>query len=305
MSIIEHTSLSITDFFKSLQNDICTSLELTDGKSKFREDAWERPGGGGGLSRIITNGNIFEKGGVNYSAVFGKTPEIIAKSFDLPEKSEFYATGLSIVIHPFNPHIPIIHSNIRYFELDNGVKWFGGGIDLTPIYIIEDDARFFHQSLKHVCDSFSPDYYPRFRKWADDYFYITHRKETRGIGGIFFDRLREDENCTFANRFEFVKQVGNCFVPVYTEIVKRNHYRNYNDKEKQWQLLRRGRYVEFNLIYDKGTRFGLDTDGRVESILMSLPAVAGWEYNYVPKKGSAEEKTLKLLRKDVQWSYEL
>ncbi len=197
--------------------------------------------------------------------------------------------------------VPIIHMNVRYFEQDNGVYWFGGGIDLTPHYIVEEDAKYFHTQLKNACDQHHLSYYPEFKKWADDYFFIQHRNETRGVGGIFFDRLAENEKFTKEQRFEFVKSVGNTFAPAYTSLIKKNKDLPYTENEKQWQFLRRGRYVEFNLVYDKGTKFGLETNGRIESILMSLPEHASWIYNFKPQSGSKEEKTLSLLKKGVNW----
>jgi len=283
-----------------LQDEICKGLETSDGAAVFQEDKWERPGGGGGRTRVIEHGAVLEKGGVNYSAVHGPTPEKIAHALKL-DAGEFFATGVSIVMHTQNPWVPIIHMNVRYFEMSNGVHWFGGGIDVTPHYILPDDAVFFHDKLKRVCDSFDPGYYPTFKKWADDYFYITHRKETRGIGGIFFDRLQGKDEAQFAQYWQFVQAVGKSFLPVYQELIKRNKDKAYTEKEKQWQYLRRGRYVEFNLVYDKGTKFGLDTDGRSESILMSLPPTANWKYNHQPDPGSPEQQTLAWLNKDMDW----
>lgn len=293
----------IRDWFKKLQQCICIALEETDGKGKFIYDPWERPGGGGGIAHVLTHGAIIEKGGVNFSAVYGTTPEPVLRSLNLPttETPDFFATGVSIVIHPLNPWVPIIHMNVRYFEMSNGISWFGGGIDLTPHYVDETDARYFHQQLKTVCDNHHPSYYPDFKKWADDYFFIKHRNETRGIGGIFFDYLKADNGFTKASRFEFIKSVGNAFAPVYTKLMKKNSELPYTENEKKWQHLRRGRYVEFNLVWDRGTKFGLDTDGRTESILMSLPPQAQWEYNYKPEENSREAKTLSLLRKDINW----
>lgn len=302
----------IRDWFKTLQQDICQQLEEADGKGKFISDTWERPGGGGGISRVITDGRIIEKGGVNFSEVWGKTPEPTAKLLNLPlsdksEYPEFFATGISIVLHPSNPMVPIIHMNVRYFEIqpsasqEKNIWWFGGGIDLTPHYINEADAGYFHRQMKAVCDQHHPSYYPEFKKWADDYFFIKHRNETRGIGGIFFDYLKAENGFTKASRFEFIKSVGNAFAPLYTHFMKQNHSLPFGEKHKQWQYLRRGRYVEFNLVWDRGTKFGLETDGRAESILMSLPPQANWVYNYQPDKGSEEEKTISLLRKGVDW----
>lgn len=297
--MIEPDKEIITKYFKTLQDNICRQLETADGGAPFREDAWERPGGGGGRSRVI-QGRHIEKGGVNFSAVFGPMPEKITQALGV-EPGSFYATGVSIVLHPANPHVPIIHMNVRFFEMSSGAWWFGGGIDLTPHYVDPVDARFFHRQLKSVCDRFHPDYYPAFKKWADDYFYLKHRRETRGIGGIFFDRLGKENEFDKAQRFEFVKAVGETFAPTYISLLDRHKDQPYSATEKEWQLLRRGRYVEFNLVWDKGTKFGLDTDGRTESILMSLPPLAGWEYDHRPPAGSREAETLSLLKKGIDW----
>jgi coproporphyrinogen III oxidase len=297
------TKETIRDWFKSLQEEVCNALESADGKGRFVADEWQRPGGGGGVSRVIENGNVIEKGGVNFSAVWGKTPEATLKTLKLDEKvaADFFATGVSIVIHPFNPFVPIIHMNVRYFEMSNGTWWFGGGIDLTPHYVSEEDARYFHKQLQCVCDAFDQDFYPTFKTWADDYFFIRHRNETRGIGGIFFDHLKDDTGFTKASRFEFVKAVGSAFAGIYTHFMNTNKHLPFNDTNKQWQFLRRGRYVEFNLVWDRGTKFGLETDGRTESILMSLPPQANWVYQFTPEKGSPEEQTLILLKKGIDW----
>ena len=291
----------IAAWFRELQLHICSELEAEDGKAEFVEDTWERPGGGGGHTRVIQHGNVFEKGGVNFSAVHGKLAENIVKALGVAT-DEFFATGVSIVIHPINPFVPIIHMNVRYFELSDGTYWFGGGIDLTPHYIIDADARFFHNALKTTCDQFDLDYYPKFKKWADDYFFIQHRKETRGIGGIFFDRLKENDAKSKKDIWNFVKAVGQTFAPTYRQLVASNKAQPYSDKNLEWRNLRRGRYVEFNLVYDKGTKFGLETDGRIESILMSLPEQASWVYNHHPVEKSAESQTLTLLRKGVDWT---
>jgi coproporphyrinogen III oxidase len=297
------TKEEIRDWFMGLQERISTQLEAADAKGKFISDQWQRSGGGGGITRVIADGSIIEKGGVNFSAVWGKTPEPVLQSMKLDpsDHPDFFATGVSIVLHPFNPMVPVIHMNVRYFEMTNGTWWFGGGIDLTPHYVNVEDARHFHLALKAVCDQHHPSYYPEFKNWADDYFYLKHRKETRGIGGIFFDYLKNDSGFTKESRFDFVKTLGDAFAPLYIHFMKKNHNLPFTDSEKQWQYLRRGRYVEFNLVWDRGTKFGLDTDGRTESILMSLPPQAQWVYNYQPVEGSAEEKTLKLLKKGIDW----
>ena len=299
----------ISDWLRNLQDSICSALEKADGKSHFEEENWIREEGGGGRTRIIKEGAVIEKGGVLFSAVEGDAPDFLFKEKEhsaspLTEqkvKPKFFATGVSIVIHPQNPMVPIIHMNIRYFEMTGGIKWLGGGIDLTPHYIVEEDAKYFHSELKKVCDRHHSDYYTKFKNWADDYFYIPHRKETRGIGGIFFDRLNEGDGMDFKKNLDFWNEVGETFAPVYTELIARNKNKAFTEKNKQWQLLRRGRYVEFNLVYDKGTKFGLETNGRVESILMSLPKLASWEYDFKPEKNSEEEKTLRLLKKNVNW----
>lgn len=287
--------------YQIIQDEICLALEQLDGKSKFVEELWDREGGGGGRTRIIQQGDIIEKGGVNFSAVHGKLPEPIKKSFGV-EEDNFFATGVSIVLHPNNPHVPIIHMNIRYFELNEQVRWFGGGIDLTPHYVVPEDARYFHQSLKDVCDRHHPDFYRDFKAWADNYFFIKHRKETRGIGGVFYDKLTPAKTgLSFSQIFDFSCELGRTFAPVYSEIVNRHRHQQYSPREKDWQLLRRGRYVEFNLVYDAGTRFGLETDGRIESILMSLPLQANWFYDFKAEPNSAEQATLDLLKKDIDW----
>lgn len=291
----------ITHDFMKIQDHICSKLELGDGKGTFHEDKWERAEGGGGRTRIFRNGKIIEKGGVAFSAVEGPTPDKILDKLKL-EKADFFATGVSIVIHPISPMVPIIHMNIRYFEMSNGVRWFGGGIDLTPHYVDLEDAKYFHQEVKKTCDLHHPDYYPKFKKWADDYFFIKHRNETRGIGGIFFDRLESNDPVEMKKIFEFVKSVGYLFPKVYRYFMAKNNALPYSEPEKKWQALRRGRYVEFNLVWDAGTKFGLDTNGRTESILMSMPPLANWEYMHQPKEGSPEAKTLEYLKKDIDWA---
>jgi coproporphyrinogen III oxidase len=271
-------------------------MEKADGKARFKEDIWQRPGGGGGITRVIENGAVIEKGGVNFSAVHGILNDKIRKTLNI-DATSFFATGISIVIHPLNPFVPIIHMNTRYFEVDEKTNWFGGGIDLTPIYVNKNEAEIFHDKLKQICDKFDLNYYPEFKKWADDYFFLPHRNETRGVGGIFYDRLSASENKSIEDIFEFTKEVGKTFLKVYLPLIENNRNREYGEREKQWQSLRRGRYTEFNLVYDKGTKFGLETHGRTESILMSLPPMAKWIYDYKPERGSREEETLILLQK--------
>lgn len=291
-------------YFKTLQNDICKALETTDGLSVFKSDVWQRKEGGGGDSRVITNGAVFEKGGVNFSHVFGKMPDVLRN--ESRNADFFHATGVSIVIHTQNPFVPIIHMNVRYFEMrdeENGNvvdSWMGGGIDLSPAYPNETDVKFFHEYLKNICDAFDADYYPKFKTWCDNYFTIQHRNQMRGVGGIFFDHLREDENHSKAQIFEFVKAVGNAFAPVYCEIVERNKHKSFSEQNKQWQYIRRGYYTEFNLVYDRGTHFGLKTNGRIESILMSLPPMASWVYNFVPEENSEEQHALQFFQ-PKQW----
>lgn len=291
----------IAEKYKEIQDEITQALEALDGKARFEEELWERDGGGGGRTRIIQHGNILEKGGVNFSSVHGKLPEQIKKAFGVDE-DEFFATGVSIVIHPNNPWVPIIHMNIRYFELNENIRWFGGGIDLTPHYVDETDATYFHQELKKVCDQYSSEFYPKFKDWADQYFFIKHREETRGIGGIFYDKLTpEKAGISDQEIFDFSCDLGHLFPKVYSELVNRSRHKQFTEAEKNWQLLRRGRYVEFNLVYDAGTKFGLETNGRIESILMSLPEQANWFYNFQTEQDSKEEKTLSLLKKGINW----
>lgn len=291
----------VAEHYKLIQDSICRGLEQVDGLGKFEEEIWEREGGGGGKTRVMQGGNVIERGGVNFSAVHGKLPEAIKKSFGVNE-DDFFATGVSIVIHPVNPWVPIIHMNIRYFELNEEVRWFGGGIDVTPHYIIEEDARFFHRYIKDICDQSSSEFYAEFKSWADRYFYIKHRQETRGIGGIFYDRLNPQKTgLTFEEILTFSENVGNSFLPIYTGLIKRNQHKEFSEEQKNWQAFRRGRYVEFNLVYDAGTKFGLETNGRIESILMSLPPVANWVYNFKPAPDSEEEKTIRLLKQGIDW----
>lgn len=292
------TKEEIKNWFMQLQDDICLGLEAMDGGS-FVQDMWTRDGGGGGRSRAI-NGNVIEKGGVNFSAVEGALPDKIKNKLQL-DSSDFFATGVSIVLHPHNPHMPIIHMNVRYFEAGENKYWFGGGIDLTPHYIIDADANFFHTSLKEVCDASDASYYPKFKQWADDYFYIKHRSETRGIGGIFFDRLQSDSVEGKQELWSFVQRVGEAFVPVYSHFVDQYANAKYTAEEKAWQHHRRSRYVEFNLVWDAGTKFGLETNGRTESILMSMPPIATWEYDKQIDPNSREGITQSRLIKGIEW----
>ena len=286
--------------YQEMQDYICKGLEKGDGRGKFVEDKWERAGGGGGRTRIFENGAIIEKGGVAFSAVHGPTPEKILTKLGL-QQADFFATGVSIVLHPYSPMVPIIHMNIRYFEMENGVHWFGGGIDLTPHYILPEDAVYFHQRLKDTCDTFDRSYYPKFKNWADDYFYLKHREETRGIGGIFYDRLSADSDEHFQSILDFSLALGRLFPEIYTHFMQKNSQIAFGKEEKAWQNLRRGRYVEFNLVWDAGTKFGLDTNGRTESILMSMPPQAEWTYMHQPTAGSREEFTMNHLKKGIDW----
>lgn len=280
-----------------LQNNICSALERLDGKSKFISDKWDREEGGGGDTRVIADGNIFEKGGVNFSHVYGALPSFL--NTETKGATYFHATGVSIVIHTQNPYVPIIHMNVRYFcmlDEEHGKivdEWFGGGIDVSPAYPNESDIKYFHQYLKNECDKSDVTFYPNFKAYCDDYFTIKHRKQMRGIGGIFYDHLRPNDEQHRTFLFQFMQNVGNSFVPIYTTLVNNNKDKTYTDVQKEWQYVRRGLYTEFNLVYDRGTHFGLKTNGRIESILMSLPPYATWKYNYQPEVGTEEAATLK------------
>ena len=287
---------TIKDYLVQLQQSICDSLEVLDGEAKFINDQWERPEGGGGVSKVIQNGKVFEKGGVNFSHVHGLLPDVLKS--EARTANYFHATGVSIVIHPQNPFVPIIHMNVRYFcmsETPDGAitdEWFGGGIDMSPAYPNQEDTLHLHQLLKNACDKLDASYYPKFKIWCDDYFTIKHRNEMRGVGGIFYDHLRPDKFKSKEDLFSFMQEVGNSFIPIYSVIVEKNKNKIYTEINKEWQFIRRGRYTEFNLVYDRGTHFGLKTNGRIESILMSLPPHAEWKYNYVPPIGRKKEKSL-------------
>lgn len=285
--------------FRAIQDSICAQLEALDGKTRFRDDPWTRAEGGGGLSRPIADGALIEKGGVNFSEVHGPLSAAAAKALKV-EAEAFYATGVSIVLHAHNPWVPTIHMNIRYFEA-NDQRWFGGGIDLTPVYVDPTSAKRFHQGLKSVCDRWDPEYYPDYKRWADDYFFLPHREETRGVGGIFFDRVASTVEKPIEHVFGFTCAVGRAFASLYAEAASPVRNKSFTPRERDWQLIRRGRYVEFNLVHDRGTRFGLETGGRTESILMSLPADARWAYDHRPEPGSPEAETLTWLRKGVEW----
>jgi coproporphyrinogen III oxidase len=287
--------------FKDLQSYICSELEKYDGYGQFQQDTWSRQEGGGGRTNTISNGKIIEKGGVAFSEVFGEVTQEMKKQLGTQGDS-FFATGVSIVLHPHSPHVPIIHMNVRYFELDNGNYWFGGGIDLTPHYVIPRQAALFHHDLKKICDNYNLEFYQKFKRWADDYFFNTHRNETRGIGGIFFDHLSEENSdLTKESLFEFCKDLGKAFPHIYQKQIDIAQNTEIHEKHLEWQRLRRGRYVEFNLVHDRGTKFGLVSGGRTESILLSMPPVANWVYSYQAKENSDEQLTLSWLKKDVDW----
>ena len=284
---------AVKAFLLSLQDRICSAIEAEDGSASFFEDDWDREGGGGGgRTRVLADGGVFEQAGVNFSHVQGDSlpasatahrPELAGRSFE--------AMGVSLVIHPRNPYVPTSHANVRFFiaekEGEDPIWWFGGGFDLTPYYPFEDDAIHWHQTAKAACDPFGEDIYPKYKKWCDDYFYLKHRGETRGVGGLFFDDLNEGG---FQHCFEFMQSVGNHYIDAYCPIVSRRKDDSYGERERDFQLYRRGRYVEFNLVYDRGTLFGLQTGGRTESILMSLPPLVKWRYNWKPEPGTAEAR---------------
>ncbi|MCB2376263.1 oxygen-dependent coproporphyrinogen oxidase [Hymenobacter sp. BT635] len=291
----------VENWMRQFQDWLCHRLETADGSgAKFREDAWQHAGGGGGLTRVLQNGAVLEKGGVAFSAVWGQMSEPAARQLLMPD-ARYFATGVSVVQHPRSPMVPISHMNVRYFEAGNGEAWFGGGLDLTPIYVDKQQARWFHEQIQQVCQRYDSSYYPRFKQWADEYFYLPHRQETRGVGGIFFDRLTVGKDGSFEELFAFVQDVGEVYGRTYSTIMRQNAALPYTEREKQWQLVRRGRYAEFNLAFDRGTKFGLETGGRTESILMSLPPQAEWHYNLTPEPGSAEETTQQWLHQGVDW----
>lgn len=292
-------------YIQNLQDTICAGLEQTDGKAKFREDLWTREEGGGGRTRVIENGNVFEKGGVNISAVHGKLPQAMQQMFQVGE-ADFFACGLSLVIHPKSPMVPTVHANWRYFEMygerGNVIRqWFGGGQDLTPYYLFEEDAKHFHQTCKAACDKHNPEFYPKYKKQCDQYFWNAHRNEARGIGGLFFDYCQAENGMTMESWYDFVAEVGDSFLSAYVPIVERRKELPFTPDQKTWQEIRRGRYVEFNLVHDKGTLFGLKTNGRIESILMSLPPTVQWVYDHHPAAGSEEEKLIEILQQPREW----
>lgn len=281
---------AVKQYLLRLQNNICNALEAEDGRARFMEDAWERPQGGGGRTRVLSEGAAFEQAGVNFSHVFGEQMPASATAHR-PELAgrKFQAMGVSLVIHPHNPYAPTSHANVRFFIAEkpgaDPIWWFGGGFDLTPYYPFEDDVLHWHRVARDACQPFGDQVYPRFKKWCDDYFYLKHRDETRGVGGLFFDDLNE---WGFEKSFAFMRSVGDHYLEAYRPIVARRKDNDYGERERQFQLYRRGRYVEFNLVYDRGTLFGLQTGGRTESILMSLPPLVRWQYNWQPEPGSPE-----------------
>ena len=292
-------------YIENLQDTITAKLEEIDGEAKFREDIWERPEGGGGRSRVIENGAVFEKGGVNISAVHGELPKSMQTYFGV-EDADFFACGLSLVLHPKNPMVPTVHANWRYFEMydKNGNivdQWFGGGQDLTPYYLFEEDAVHFHTVCKAACDAHDPEFYGRYKKRCDEYFWNAHRNEARGIGGLFFDYCRANEQMKLTDWYNFVVEVGNSFLASYIPIVIKRKNVAYTHEQRDWQEIRRGRYVEFNLVHDKGTLFGLKTNGRIESILMSLPPFVQWRYDHRAEAGSDEERLLNVLENPREW----
>lgn len=293
-------------YIHDLQNRICAAVEAADGLEKFQEDEWVRPEGGGGKTRVIANGKVFEKGGVNTSVVYGEVTDAMRQQLKIDGHS-WFACGLSLVLHPLNPFVPTVHCNYRMFELYNEAgevidRWFGGGTDLTPYYLYEEDARHFHQVYKNACDRFDPEFYPRFKKVCDEYFVNWHRnKERRGIGGIFYDYQRPDAQRDTHWWMQFGQACGDSFMEAYIPIVEKRKNQPYTSAHKHWQEIRRGRYTEFNLVHDRGTLFGLKTNGRIESILMSLPPTVRFEYNYQPEPGSEEDKLLQACLHPVDW----
>ncbi len=315
----------VSNFMKGIQDEICAGLEKLDGKGKFKEDSWQREEGGGGRSRVMTDGNVFEQGGVNFSEVWGDhLPPSILKQRPEAKGHSFYATGTSMVLHPKNPYIPTVHLNYRYFEA-GPVWWFGGGADLTPYYPFAEDASHFHNTFKKACDNHHPEYYQVFKRWCDEYFYLKHRDETRGVGGLFFDyqdgtdplyrgphsdkdaaiysrNLPPLDNRSWEDIFAFVQECGASFLPAYVPIAEKRQNTEYGERERNFQLYRRGRYVEFNLVYDRGTIFGLQTNGRTESILMSLPPLVRWEYSYKPEPNTPEAELYDVFLKPQDWA---
>lgn len=321
----ENAKDQVRQMMQGLQDEICQALEQVDGVGKFRQDAWEREEGGGGRSRVMRDGNVFEQGGVGFSEVWGThlPPSILAQRPDA-EGHRWFATGTSMVLHPRNPYVPTVHLNYRYFEA-GPVWWFGGGIDLTPYYPFAEDVKQFHLTMKQAADTHNPEYYPVFKRWCDEYFYLKHRNETRGVGGIFFDyqdgqgelyrgtdsegpagkynqQIGKPDPRSWEDIFSFARDCGKAFLPAYLPIIEKRREMEYGDRQRNFQLYRRGRYVEFNLVYDRGTIFGLQTNGRTESILMSLPPLVRWEYGYQPEPNTPESELYETYLKPQDWA---
>ena len=293
------------EYIQILQDRITSKLEAVDGVAQFQEDIWKRTEGGGGRTRVIENGHVFEKGGVNISAVHGQLPKTMQQHFGVAD-ANFFACGLSLVLHPKNPMVPTVHANWRYFEMYDAVgnivdQWFGGGQDLTPYYLFDEDAKHFHQVCKTACDKHNAEFYPKYKSRCDEYFYNAHRNEARGIGGLFFDYCKANEAIQMQDWYNFVTEIGDSFLDAYLPIIERRKDLDYTEAQRNWQEIRRGRYVEFNLVHDKGTLFGLKTNGRIESILMSLPPHVQWVYDHHPEAGSEEEKIIKVLQNPIDW----
>ena len=293
----------VKNYLLSLQDKICSALEPEDSGAAFKEDAWEREEGGGGRTRVLTSGKVFEQAGVNFSHVFGENLPASATS-NRPELAErkFQAMGVSLVVHPENPYVPTSHANVRFFVAEKpgepALWWFGGGFDLTPFYPFREDVIHWHETARMACKPFGEEVYPKYKKWCDEYFYLKHRQETRGVGGLFFDDLNAGG---FERCFAFMQSVGDHYLKAYLPIVQKRKAINFGEQEKSFQLYRRGRYVEYNLVYDRGTLFGLQSGGRTESILMSLPPVVNWRYNWNPEPDSAEEKLYKEYLQPRDW----
>jgi coproporphyrinogen III oxidase len=293
------------EYIQQLQDSITSKLEELDGKAKFQQDFWEREEGGGGRTRVIENGTVIEKGGVNISKVHGPLPKSMQNYFGV-EDVDFFACGLSLVIHPKSPMVPTVHANWRYFEMydkDGNIvdQWFGGGQDLTPYYLFDEDAVHFHATCKKACDAHHQEFYPTYKKKCDEYFWNAHRNEARGVGGLFFDYCKATDTTSMEDWYNFVTEVGDSFLDAYAPIVERRKDLPYSKEQRDWQEIRRGRYVEFNLVHDKGTLFGLKTNGRIESILMSLPPHVQWRYDHHPEKGSEEAKLIEVLKEPKNW----
>ncbi|MGV8139543.1 MAG: oxygen-dependent coproporphyrinogen oxidase [Mangrovibacterium sp.] len=290
----------LSEVYRELQSEICSRLEKADGKSVFVNDNW-RSEIGYGHTMVLQWGDAIEKAAVNFSAVSGPVSDAMRRALKTNEGEDYFACGISSIIHPENPFAPIIHMNVRYFELSSELSWFGGGIDLTPHYIDPKEAAWFHSELKQICDHYGPGYYEKFRQWADDYFFLPHRNETRGVGGVFFDHQNASAVTDFERLFGLTRKLAEAYPAIYIYLLNKNRHRPYTETEKNWQYLRRGRYVEFNLLYDRGTKFGLESGGRTESIFLSMPPMAGWTYDFKAEEGSPEVRTLGLLKKNIDW----